>query len=176
MVKKELLTIPNILTFFRLLAGPVCFYLVWIDKKNFALFLFILAVLSDKADGIFARKKKQATAFGETLDPIADNSLVVFTGLALILKKIVDFYFLKYIFFILLIYALAIGINSFKIKRLNVPKIFLGTFNIFILYLVIIYIFLGLPINNLFINIVLIYTFIVSLVYLVYSIKFKTSS
>ena len=59
MVKKKIFTIPNILTLLRLLSSPVIFYLIWINKRNTAFFLFILAVLSDKADGFIARKKKQ---------------------------------------------------------------------------------------------------------------------
>jgi len=174
MVKKKILfNISNILSILRLLAGPICFYLIWINRNNIALFVFILAVLSDKADGVIARLKKQITSFGETLDPIADNSLIICTASALILKNFADLYFLKYAFFIFLIFILAIIINSIKLKKFNIPKIELGRINVFLLYVLIIYIFLGLPVSRLFINLVLIYSFVISLQYMFYSIKVK---
>jgi len=176
MVKSKILNIPNMLTIFRLFLSPVIFYLIWIDKRNFALFLFILAVLSDKADGFIARKKKQETSFGETIDPIADNALIIFAAVALVLKNIVDLYFLKYAFFIFLIFLISVIIVSIKLRKINVPKIMLGKINIAILYLLIIYIFLGLPIGNIFINLVLLYSFVISIVYFVYSIRVKKTS
>jgi len=176
MVKKKLFNSANILTILRLFTGPVCFYLIWLDRRNLALFVFILAVLSDKADGLLARKKNQITSFGESIDPIADNSLIVFTAIALIIKNIIDFYFLKYGFFIFLIFFLAVVINSIKLRRLNIPKIMLGKVNVFLLYILIIYVLLGLPVGRLFIDIALIYTFIVSLKYFVHSIKVKKAS
>ena len=175
MVKKRLFNTSNVLTILRLFAGPLCFYLIWVDKRNLALFLFILGVLSDKADGIIARKRG-ITAFGEFMDPVADNSLILSTAIALIVKNIIDFYFLKYGFFIFLIFVLAIAINSIKLKKLDVPPIMLGKVNVVLFYILIIYIFLGLPTSRLLINIVLVYTFIVSLKYLVYSIKVKKAS
>ncbi|MBW2977453.1 CDP-alcohol phosphatidyltransferase family protein [Candidatus Woesearchaeota archaeon] len=175
MVKKKLFNLANSLTILRLFAGPLCFYLIWIDERNLALFVFILAVLSDKADGIIARKRG-ITAFGEFLDPIADNSLIVLTAIALIIKNVIDFYFLKYGFFIFLIFVLATVINSMKLRKLDVPPIMVGKINVALFYILIIYIFLGLPVSRLLINIVLVYTFIVSLKYLVYSIKVKKTS
>ena len=62
MVKKKILNISNVLSISRLLSSPIIFYLIWSDKRNLALFLFILAVLSDKADGFIARRKKQETS------------------------------------------------------------------------------------------------------------------
>lgn len=171
--RKKIFNIPNILTIFRLILSPVIFYLIWVDRKNLALFLFILAVITDKADGVIARKSNQETAFGETIDPIADNSLIILTTVALVLKNVVSFYFLKYAFFILSIFIISIIILSIRMRRIKVPALILGKTNVLILYLLIIYIFLGLPVGNLFINLALIYSFIISLIYFVYSIRVK---
>ena len=99
--KESMLTIPNIVTLLRFLAGPICFYLIFIGQNNWALFIFILSVLSDKLDGIIARKKKIESSLGETFDPIADNVLIIFIAAAFILKNTIEFYFLKYFVFIL---------------------------------------------------------------------------
>jgi cardiolipin synthase len=174
MDKKEgMLTIPNIVTFLRFLAGPVCFYLIFIEQINWALFAFILAVLSDKLDGIIAREKRIESSFGETLDPIADNIMIIFIAAAFILKNIIEFYFLKYIVSILLIFLLAFIINSIKLGKINVPKIVFGRINTILLYVLILYIFLGFPAKELLIKITLIYGFIVGLIYLYHSIKVK---
>lgn len=73
--------IPNILTVLRLLAAPgvaimfLYFTRPWADL--FALVLFVLAAITDWADGYLARAWKQESKFGTMLDPIADKAMVV---------------------------------------------------------------------------------------------------
>jgi CDP-diacylglycerol--glycerol-3-phosphate 3-phosphatidyltransferase len=74
-------TIPNTLTFLRLLAAPgvavmfLYFSRPWADFL--ALALFIGAALTDYFDGYLARLWKQESRFGAMLDPIADKAMVV---------------------------------------------------------------------------------------------------
>lgn len=69
----------NFLTWFRLLSGPIIFFLILVfDSYGFALILFILASVSDYLDGYLARKYDCESAFGEVLDPIADKILTLF--------------------------------------------------------------------------------------------------
>ena len=74
-------TIPNILTFLRLLAAPgvavmfLYFHRPWADW--FALALFVSAAITDYFDGYLARLWKQESKFGAMLDPIADKAMVV---------------------------------------------------------------------------------------------------
>jgi len=74
-------TIPNTLTFLRLLAAPgvavmfLYFRRPWADW--FALSLFISAAITDYFDGYLARLWKQESKFGAMLDPIADKAMVV---------------------------------------------------------------------------------------------------
>ena len=74
-------TIPNTLTFMRLLAAPgvavmfLYFHRPWADW--FALNLFVGAAITDWFDGYLARLWKQESKFGAMLDPIADKAMVV---------------------------------------------------------------------------------------------------
>ena len=74
-------TVPNTLTFLRLLAAPgvvvmfLYFRRPWADW--FALTLFVSAAITDYFDGYLARLWKQESKFGAMLDPIADKAMVV---------------------------------------------------------------------------------------------------
>ncbi|MEE8258259.1 MAG: CDP-alcohol phosphatidyltransferase family protein [Sphingomonadales bacterium] len=69
-------TLPNILGFFRLLAAPIVFYLIFNGKTELGFWLFAIAALTDAIDGPIARKMNLTNTFGLFLDPIADKLLV----------------------------------------------------------------------------------------------------
>jgi cardiolipin synthase len=81
---KRSLSLPNILTYSRIVAVPVvvgCMYAqsilggpLWL--RWVALFIFIAAGVTDFLDGYYARMWDQQSAFGRMLDPIADKLLV----------------------------------------------------------------------------------------------------
>ncbi|OCK75818.1 hypothetical protein K432DRAFT_408688 [Lepidopterella palustris CBS 459.81] len=73
---ENIYTLPNILTFSRLLATPVIGYLVIHDQHAWALGLFAYAGLTDLADGWIARRWKQQTVVGSVVDPMADKALM----------------------------------------------------------------------------------------------------
>ena len=78
------LAVPNLLTYARIIAVPAvvaCLY--WQDilqgglwLRWVALFIFIMAGVTDVLDGYFARKLGEQSDFGRMLDPIADKLLV----------------------------------------------------------------------------------------------------
>ena len=75
--KKEILTIPNLLSLFRLLLIPVyaALYLNATERYQYYLAGLILAVscLTDMIDGKIARKYNMVTTLGKVLDPVADK-------------------------------------------------------------------------------------------------------
>jgi cardiolipin synthase (CMP-forming) len=71
------LTIPNFITIARLLGVPLIVWLMIADRFVEATILFILAGLSDAADGFIAKRFGAASELGAYLDPIADKALLV---------------------------------------------------------------------------------------------------
>ncbi|GLX81892.1 CDP-diacylglycerol--glycerol-3-phosphate 3-phosphatidyltransferase [Thalassotalea eurytherma] len=72
-------TIPNQITFFRILLIPFFIFVFYLPVSwhHFgAAFIFWLASISDALDGYLARKLKQSTAFGAFIDPVADKLMV----------------------------------------------------------------------------------------------------
>lgn len=71
------MNIPNTITLARIVAVP---FLVWliIDQQMLAAFIvFMLAGISDAADGYLAKRFGWNTELGAYLDPIADKALLV---------------------------------------------------------------------------------------------------
>jgi len=71
-----LFTIPNLLGYFRILSAPIVVLLILEENYQAAMWLFIIAGLTDAIDGPIARKMKTANRFGLFLDPIADKFLI----------------------------------------------------------------------------------------------------
>ena len=80
-------TLPNLLTLVRLLMVPVLALLLLADDgidptlRWAATVVFVVAALTDLADGEIARRSGTVTTIGKIADPIADKAL---TGVALI--------------------------------------------------------------------------------------------
>ena len=72
--KNKIVTIPNILSLFRLLLIPVIMWL-YIVKEDPVLTTVILALsgITDIVDGIIARKCHMVSDFGKAFDPVADK-------------------------------------------------------------------------------------------------------
>jgi CDP-diacylglycerol--glycerol-3-phosphate 3-phosphatidyltransferase len=81
------ITLPNILTLFRLLAAPGVIFAFLVLPRPFAdwvaFTLFVLASVTDYVDGYLARRLEQISRIGTMLDPIADKAMVMIALLAL---------------------------------------------------------------------------------------------
>lgn len=76
------LTLPTILTFFRILLLPVMvivFYAGFRGANVAAAMVFLAAALTDWLDGYIARRYNLTSAFGAFLDPVADKLMVAVT-------------------------------------------------------------------------------------------------
>ena len=66
-------TIPNLLSFLRIVIVPVFAYFFMQGQYGWAVFMLVLSGLSDFFDGKIARKFNQISALGKILDPVADK-------------------------------------------------------------------------------------------------------
>lgn len=105
--KKELFTIPNLLSLFRLVLIPVyvIIYLNAQEDSDYFLAAAILAVscLTDLIDGKIARHFNMISTVGKILDPLADKatqfSLIVCLAIVYpVLRLLVVLFFIKEIF------------------------------------------------------------------------------
>lgn len=70
------MTIPNLLSIFRIILIPVFGYLYFNIEGDFSLWpaiVLIISGLTDLADGFIARKFNQVSDLGKILDPVADK-------------------------------------------------------------------------------------------------------
>ncbi len=73
----SVLTIPNFITIARLLGVPLIVWLMIADRFVEATILFVIAGISDAADGFIAKRFGATSELGAYLDPIADKALLV---------------------------------------------------------------------------------------------------
>src|SRR3954466_5639991 len=76
------MNLPNALTVGRIAITPLIAVLPFAPAttpRGLAFVLFLVAAISDYADGVLARSRKQETDLGRLLDPLADKLLLVGT-------------------------------------------------------------------------------------------------
>lgn len=74
---ENIYTVPNILTFTRLISAPAIGYLVVQGQTKWALGLFVYSCVTDFVDGYIARKYNLQTVVGSVIDPMADKFLMM---------------------------------------------------------------------------------------------------
>jgi CDP-diacylglycerol--glycerol-3-phosphate 3-phosphatidyltransferase len=91
----RLFTVPNLLSFFRLVTAPlvlVLFSLAVPAGRWLTLGFLALSFSTDFFDGFFARRLNQKSDLGRILDPLADKAVVLALLVALVLFRGVPFY------------------------------------------------------------------------------------
>ena len=73
LTKKDILTIPNLLSVIRILLIPVIVILYAREQLIAAVVIILLSGLTDVVDGKIARKFNMVSDFGKFLDPVADK-------------------------------------------------------------------------------------------------------
>ncbi|KAI8079075.1 CDP-alcohol phosphatidyltransferase-domain-containing protein [Gilbertella persicaria] len=88
-LREDIYTIPNILTFGRLVAAPCVGYLILQHQYDQALGLFALAGFTDLLDGYIARKYNMKTLLGTIIDPLADKVLMTVMTVTLAMEGVI---------------------------------------------------------------------------------------
>ncbi|WP_433022516.1 CDP-alcohol phosphatidyltransferase family protein [Kribbella sp. CA-294648] len=92
-VSDRVLTIPNALSFIRLLGVPLFLWLILgPEEDGWALVVLMISGFTDWADGQIARRMNQTTRLGQMLDPVADRLYIFATVLGLALRDIIPWW------------------------------------------------------------------------------------
>jgi CDP-diacylglycerol---glycerol-3-phosphate 3-phosphatidyltransferase len=93
------INIPNFLTTIRIVVVPILAWLLFREDSDsdsnrlVAGILFIIAALTDIADGTIARRWNLITNFGKIFDPIADKALIGVALVGLSYLNLLDWWF-----------------------------------------------------------------------------------
>ena len=87
-MSSRIVTVPNMLTVFRMVLIPVFVSFVFYQRFVWALAVFVIAGVTDGLDGLLARRFDQRSQLGTILDPIADKLMLVTAFVVLSLKSV----------------------------------------------------------------------------------------
>jgi cardiolipin synthase len=87
-MSSRIVTVPNLLTVFRMVLIPVFVSLLFYQRFILALGVFVLAGITDGLDGLLARRFDQKSQLGTILDPIADKLMLVTSFVVLSMRAV----------------------------------------------------------------------------------------
>ncbi|HET6854026.1 MAG TPA: CDP-alcohol phosphatidyltransferase family protein [Pyrinomonadaceae bacterium] len=87
-MSSRIVTVPNLLTVFRMVLIPVFVSLLFYQRFILALGIFVLAGVTDGLDGLLARRFDQKSQLGTILDPIADKLMLVTSFVVLSMRAV----------------------------------------------------------------------------------------
>ncbi|MEI6230633.1 MAG: CDP-alcohol phosphatidyltransferase family protein [Actinomycetes bacterium] len=129
----RILTIPNLLSFARLLGVPLFLWLILGPHADgWAIVLLTISGITDWLDGKIARATGQISRLGQLLDPLADRLYIAATLLGLAIRSIIPWWLVG----LLLARDLILAVVLAVLKRRGItglPVHFLGkaaTFNL----------------------------------------------
>ena len=122
----RILTIPNVLSFLRLLGVPLFLWLVLVPEADgWAFVLLVVSGVTDWLDGAIARATGQISRLGQLLDPLADRLYIAATLIGLAIRGIIPWWLVV----VLLSRDLVLAVVLALLKRRGItglPVHFLG--------------------------------------------------
>jgi len=113
----RVLTVPNALSFLRLLGVPLFLWLILGPQADgWALVVLVLAGITDWLDGKVARATGQISRVGQLLDPLADRLYIAATLLGLAIRGIIPWWLVV----LLLARDVLMAIVLARLKRVGV--------------------------------------------------------
>lgn len=134
------MSIPNILSIFRILLVPVFSYM-FIVKGDFftAGILLVISGVTDYLDGYIARKYNMTTNLGKILDPLADKLTQLMTVVCLAVKGYFIMWFLAVFLFLKDLTLLIGGLLLYKKEEGMVPSNWFGKVATFVFYVAVVF-------------------------------------
>ncbi|HEY0258225.1 MAG TPA: CDP-alcohol phosphatidyltransferase family protein [Lacisediminihabitans sp.] len=96
-MSSRIFTIPNVLSFIRLLLVPVFLVLIILGYDAFALLVLVVSSITDYLDGVLARGLNQISRLGQLLDPAADRLFIFATLIGLAIRAVIPWWLLAII-------------------------------------------------------------------------------
>ncbi len=142
-ISDRIWTIPNVLSFLRLLGVPLFLWLVLGPHADgWALFVLAVSSLTDYLDGKIARATGQTSQLGTLLDPLADRAYIASAVVALAIRDIIPWWLVV----LLVLRDIVLAINLAVLRRRGfgpLPVHFLGKAATFALLYALPLLFLG---------------------------------
>ena len=117
MTLRSKITIPNILSAYRILTFPLILYLALTERENLFVILLIINLITDILDGLIARTFNMQTEFGARLDSIADIGTYILAIVGIFIFKASEFkphLMSFYLFIFLFVFANLLSLLKFK--------------------------------------------------------------
>lgn len=91
-ISSRIFTVPNILSFVRLLLVPVFLVLIIAGRDGLALLVLVVSSISDYLDGVIARRFRQVSRLGQLLDPAADRLFIFAALVGLAIRDVIPWW------------------------------------------------------------------------------------
>jgi len=129
-LKENIFTIPNIISFYRLLSVPVLFYIAWLGKEKLFFYWFLFNIFTDALDGFIARKFNMQTKIGAKLDSLADFAMYLLAMFAMLHLKYPELQSVIISFYLIIGYYLFIDIFALiKFKEVSSLHLYFSKLN-----------------------------------------------
>ena len=115
---ENIYTIPNLLTFSRLIAAPFVGYFIATSQHTLALSLFFYAGVTDLIDGYIARRYSMQTVVGTVIDPMADKALMTISVVALAMRHGIPWWLAS----LILLRDVGLGIAAIYYRWISLPS------------------------------------------------------
>jgi cardiolipin synthase len=159
------LNVPNALTVARFFLIPLYLYIFLEGHTGTAFLVLVLAGATDVLDGYLARRKKQITALGSMLDPLADKSMMLTVVLSFLYMQMI--HWPEAIAMFIRDGGMIIGSAIFHFRgKKTVPANTMGKLTTVLYYLAIPLIMFELRYALFYLWIVIVFSFITSFIYI----------
>ncbi|HYF52774.1 MAG TPA: CDP-alcohol phosphatidyltransferase family protein [Salinarimonas sp.] len=123
------MTVPNLITVFRLVLVPVVVLMILQGRWGAAFAAFVVAGVSDGIDGWIARRFDMRSEFGAVIDPLADKALLVSIYVTLAVVGVLPDWVTVVVVSRDLIMVMAIMVSWLMHKPMEIRPMFVGKMN-----------------------------------------------